>query len=268
MLPAICIGVGEPASSSRRRGSFGATLEREGQKVRRARRRRGWTQKQLAAKVGLAQPTISQIERGKGGTLSVETWQRLAIVLQLTLRIELGRDVREEPTDAGHLGIQELILRLGRGAGYGRTFELATRPADPARSTDVGLRDDVQRRMIRVECVNTFGDIGASVRSSDRKQADTQALAVAIGHGEPYSVHACWVVRATRRNREIIGRYPELFASRFPGSSAGWVRALTTGAAPPKEQGLVWSDVRATRLFEWRPRIPRDGRPRIGRREV
>jgi hypothetical protein len=88
----------------------------------------------------------------------------------------------------------------------------------------------------------------------EAKMAEAEALAVAIaGEGEPYRVAACWIVRDTKRNRQIIASYPEVFASTFTGSSAAWVRTLTTpGAAPPAELGLVCCDLRATRLFAWR----------------
>lgn len=230
---------------------------REGGKVRRARKRRGWTQAELGRRVGLSQSAISRLERGEGGSLSVETWHRVALVLDLPFSIDLGRDPIEEPTDAGHLAMQELVMRLGRTAGFRRTFELPSKPSDPARSTDVGLVNDTQRRLILIECVNTFGNVGASVRSSDRKRAESEAHAIALGHGRPYDVHVCWVVKATRRNRDLVARYPELFESRFPGSSRAWVRALEGGSAatpPPREIGLIWCDVRATRIFEWRPR--------------
>ncbi len=232
---------------------------REGSKLRRARKRRRWTQAQLGAKVGLSQSAISDLEIGDGGTLSLVAWQRVALVLDLPFRVEVGRDSLEEPADAGHLKIQELVLRLGRASGHARSFELPTKPTDPSRSIDVNLRDDVHRRLLRIECVNTFGDIGAAVRSSDRKGAEAEALAIAIGHDRPYTVHSCWVVRATRRNRELLARYPQIFATRFPGSSLGWVRAFPDGATAPSEQGLVWCDVAATRVFEWRPGH-RDGR--------
>lgn len=168
------------------------------------------------------------------------------------LELTIGRDALELPVDAGHLAIQELLLRLGRGAGYGRTFELPTKTTDPMRSTDVGLVDHSRRRLVRVECVNSFGNIGDAVRSSDRKQAEAEGLAISLGHGNPYSVHLCRVIRSTRRNREILARYPEIFASRFTGSSRGWVDALTSGSEPPAEPGLVWCDIGATRLFDWR----------------
>lgn len=223
-----------------------------GQKVRSARNRRGWTQKELGRRAGLGQQTVSQMERGEGGTLSVAAWKRVAMVLDHPLELRIGRDALELPLDAGHLAIQELILRLGRVAGYGRTFELPTRTTDPMRSTDVGLVDHERRRLVRVECVNSFGNIGDAVRSSDRKQREAEGLAISLGSGQPYSVHLCWVIRSTRRNRELLARYPEIFASRFTGSSRRWVEALTSGADPPSEPGLVWSDIAASRLFDWR----------------
>jgi len=232
---------------------LGPVLLREGAKVRQARTRRGWSQAELGRRVILAQPTISDLERGRGGKHSLETWQQLAIALALPFDLTLGRDALEEPIDAGHLALQELVLRVGKNAGYGRTFELPTKPSDPSYSTDVGLRDDAQRRLVQVECWNRFGNINASIRSSDRKRSDGEAMAIAIGNGQTYSVHQVWVVRATRRNRELLARYPEIFATRFTGSSRAWVAALVRGSPPPAAPGLVWANVGATRILEWRP---------------
>ncbi|MFI5042756.1 MAG: hypothetical protein ACHQNA_13080, partial [Acidimicrobiales bacterium] len=218
------------------------------------------------AKTALSQSAVSRIELGGGGVMSLDAWQRVGLALDRPLRIELSRDAREEPADAGHLAIQELVMRLGRGAGFQRTFELATRPANPTYSTDVGLRDDRARRLILVECWNTIGDVGAAVRSTNRKRAEAEGLAIVIGGarpaqsglqgpdepGGPYAVGTVWVVRATRRNRDLVARYPELFASRFTGSSRAWARALVTGSTPPSHLGLVWCDVGCTRLYAWR----------------
>jgi transcriptional regulator with XRE-family HTH domain len=198
-------------------------LARLGGDVRRSRRRRRQTQATLATGVGVVQSTISRIERGHGGSLSLDLWQRVFLALDRRLVVESPRDPRQEPKDAGHLRIQELVLRLGRAAGYLASFELPSRPIDPHRSTDVGLRDDVHGRLILVECWNTIGDIGAAARSTTRKLAETQDLAVAVGHGRTVTVTGCWVVRATARNRELIVRYPEVFGTRFPGSSLRWV---------------------------------------------
>jgi HTH-type transcriptional regulator/antitoxin HipB len=229
-------------------------LGRLGRELRASRTRRRITQAQLGARVGLSQSTISELERGEGGSLSLDTLQRVAGALGRNLGIDLGRDAAAEPADAGHLAIQELALRLGRAVGYEGTFELAgARPGSPY-STDVGLVSRKMGRLLLIECVNTFGDVGASVRSSDRKRQEALEYAIALGGERALDVHTCWIVRATRRNRDLVARYPELFSARFPGSSAGWVRALTLGERPPSAAGLVWCDITATRVFARRGR--------------
>jgi transcriptional regulator with XRE-family HTH domain len=237
-------------------------LARLGGDLKAARLRRRLTQTQLGQHAGLARSTVSDLERGRGGSHTLDTWQRLALAVDRPMRIDLRRDSREEPADAGRLAIQELVLRLGRRAGSRGTFELPTRPSDPSRSTDLGLRDDRARLLILVECWNTFSDLGAAIRSTNRKLAEAAELAIAIGDGRPHRVAGCWVVRDLERNRRLLASYPELFASRFPGSSALWVKALTgtsgSGSGsrpePPLELGLVWCDAQATRLFAWRRR--------------
>ena len=107
------------------------------------------------------------------------------------------------------------------------------------------------RRLVISECWNTFGDLGAATRSSERKVKDAEEQAVAIaGDGPPFEVGLCWIVRDTKANRALVARYEHIFEAKFPGSSAQWLRALTEPGAPlPKQPGLVWSDVNATRLI-------------------
>ncbi|MEK6721493.1 MAG: helix-turn-helix domain-containing protein [Chloroflexota bacterium] len=229
-------------------------LARLGGELRSSRRRRRLTQAQVGAVVGVVQSTISMMERGRGANLSVDVWQRALAVVDRRLMLDVTRDPAEGPADAAHLRIQELVLGIGRIAGYRGGFELATRPADPSRSADVGLRSDVQRRLLLVECWNTIGDLGAAVRSTNRKLAEAADLALVFGGDRPYLVASCWVVRATTRNRALVARYPEVFGARFPASSEHWVRSLSAGREPPSELGLVWCDVAATRIFAWRRR--------------
>jgi transcriptional regulator with XRE-family HTH domain len=227
-------------------------VRRMGSAIRSARKRRQITQSRLAEQVGISQSEVSRLELGGGRAVPIATWVAVADAVGLRSRFELARDWQEQPVDAGHLAIQELLLRLSRAIGSTGSFELQIRPNDPARSIDVLIRDDRRRRLIVAEAWNTFGDLGAGARSFDRKLAATRDIAVAIGGGRPYDVHGVWVVRATKRNRELVGRYPAVFAGPFPGSSTRWVRTLINGDPPPAEAGLVWSDVAATRLFPWR----------------
>lgn len=235
------------------------TVRRLGTDIRLARLRRRITQEDLAHAIGISRATQSRLELGRGQGVPVRIWLALGIELGLTPRFELQRDWREATRDAGHLALQDLILRLGRAAGYDGTFELASRSHEATRSIDVCLRSDRERRLVVAEAWNTIGDVGAGARSFQRKLAEAAQFAVAIGDGKPYDVHGVWVVRATARNRDLVARYPHVFRAAFPGSSTRWVAALTTGSAPPAEPGLIWSDPKATRLFAWRYSIRTPG---------
>jgi transcriptional regulator with XRE-family HTH domain len=230
-------------------------LARLGAEVRSSRRRRLLSQAELGAWAGISQSTVSQVERGDGRSLSLDVWQRIFTTLGRPLIVEAGRDSLDEPADAGHLAIQQLVLRLARANGIRAAFELPLPSAPGRHSVDVFVRDDRGRRLLVIECVNTLGDIGAAVRALGWKLTKAQELAATLP--EPsYKFHGCWVMRASRRNRELVRRYPEVFGSRFPGSSMRWMRALAEGFAPPAETGLVWSDIACTRLLEWRQRGP------------
>ena len=95
--------------------------------------------------------------------------------------------------------------------------------------------------VIIVECVNTLGDLGEAMRSSDYKVREAERQWPEVG--------LLWVVRDSRANRQLVGRYGRLIDSRFSGSSVEWVRALVVGGPMPGHPGLIWSDLKATRLF-------------------
>lgn len=229
---------------------------RLGGEIKAMRRRRKWTQTELGSRAELGRMVISRLERGDG-PLDLETLDRVGLALGVPLAVGFDRDLHDDATEAGHLSMQELVLRITRGAGFARQFEMPTRPNEPWRSSDIGLALEARHIAIDAECWNTFGDVGAAVRSSRRKLVELDQLAVARwGAG----VRAClvWIVRETARNRALINRYPEVFASLFTGSSRAWVETLTTGAEPPTEPGLVWCDTSTGRLHAWNRRQVRD----------
>ena len=122
-----------------------------GHEVAVGRRRIRMTQQGLAARVGISQSAVSRIERGDGRGTPLETWIALGIALGRPVAMSFSRplDQPRGPADAGHLQIQEHVLALARASGRHGTFELPTRPSDPNRSTDVGLRDDRHQALIQ-----------------------------------------------------------------------------------------------------------------------
>lgn len=233
-----------------------------GQSVRAGRERLGITQETLAARVEVDQSRISQIERGLGRGVPLELWVAIGVALGRSLAISFTRPLGEarEPADAGHLAMQERLLELARATGRTATFELPTRPADPRHSIDICVRDARHRVLLVEEAWNTFGDIGAAIRSTHRKAAEAADLAATIDDGPPYRVATVWIVRPSTANRALVGRYPQIFGSAFPGSSRAWAGALRTGTQPPTRPGLVSLDPTNGRIREWR-RPLRGGQP-------
>src|SRR4051794_30425556 len=226
-----------------------------GAEIRTSRRRRRMKQVTLAAKAGISQARLADIEGGRGGGAPLEVWLALAAALDRYLRFEFARDPQAELADAGHLAIQELVIMIAKAAEWEVQFEAPSRAWDSRRSIDVRLIDRRNRQIVIVECWNTFGDLGAAARSSNDKLRDAEQQAVAIaGDGEPFRVGLAWVVRDTKANRALVAKYSGAFETRLPGSSARWVEAIHKRRAIPTQAGLVWCDVNATRLAARRRR--------------
>jgi transcriptional regulator with XRE-family HTH domain len=230
----------------REAAAVAATL---GGQLRHARRARRMSQRALAARVGLSGARLSEIERGLGARAPLETWIAIGIALDRPLAVTLSRPLQPADADdaaAGHLRIQEHVLKLARATGRSGTFELPTRPLDPSRSADVGLRDAAHATRILVECWNTIGDLGAAVRATHRKLAEAAAT------WPDDRIASVWIVAATAANRALLARYPHVIESTFPGSSRAWASALEHGSGAPRDPGLVWFDPAAGRLTEHR----------------
>src|SRR5947208_1798658 len=126
-----------------------------GAEVRSSRLRRGMRQVNLAAKAGISQARLAEIEAGKGGGAPLEVWLAIAAALDRYLRFEFARDPLVELVDAGHLAIQELVIRVATAAGWEAQFEAPSPGYRSSRSVDVRLIDRKSRRIVIVECWNT-----------------------------------------------------------------------------------------------------------------
>lgn len=237
--PAVVIGIREAQA-------IAANLGRD---TRATRRRRRLRQIDLAQMAGLGQPEISHLERGHGARSSIETWIAIGIALRRPIAIGYSRDVADPALqDEGHLAAHEAVLRLAVGAGWRARVEPPSDPLRPSHASDLELtgRDG---RLVLVEIWNRLDDLGAAVRSSDRKAAD-----VARRRGGRDPVLTCWLLVDTAANHEIVRRYPAVLRARLGGSSRGWVAAVaTTGIAPRHAHiGVAWIDVRTGQLRELR----------------
>jgi transcriptional regulator with XRE-family HTH domain len=234
--------------------------KRLGVGLREARHAAGLRQRDVGERIGLSQPEISALERGRGTGASLRTWALAASAVdeQLAAFLE-GVPGADRPRDYQHLRRQQLVIDAARPGGWLARPELLIDPdAARSRSVDVALLRPQRREAAVVEVWDFFDDVGAAKRSLDGKIATverTLTTARDITAGEPYRVRGLWVVRGTQRNRRLAAEFSALFDAAFPGSATDWLRCLADPeSAMPHGDGLLWTDADGTRLLARRSR--------------
>ncbi len=251
------------ATADRRSDELAGRL---GRSLRDARKAVGLSQLAAADRAGLARSTWSGLEVARDGGVTMATLNRAAMAVRVDLRAYLeNASAASQPRDAIHLRHQELIIRTAATGGWNALAEAALdRDARTSRAADVLLERGTEYAI--AEVWDWFDDVGAALRDWDRRldALDRYAIArlnPAAGVGGPVrsggsaapvvlpKVGGCWVVRATRRNRELVSDHRHLFRARFAGSGHAWLESLTTSRSMPERAALLWVSVDGRRLF-------------------
>ena len=108
-------------------------LARLGEELRRSRLQRRLTQSGLAIRTGLAQTTISDIELGRGGGHTLDSWQRLVVPLGRTLTVSIVAIARRAPSTPVISGSRSWSFdpRVGRATRVASSCSRLGRPTPP-----------------------------------------------------------------------------------------------------------------------------------------
>ena len=245
-----------PRKSTRRRTTLAQRTGEErarylarriGIAIRDARRALGLRQVDVAVRAGITQPHVSRIERGLVPYAALATLAAVAaaVNVQLAAFIE-ARPAADLPRDVEHLRGQRLVITQGKGGAWvGQPEAIVTEDGAAPRSIDVLLARPDRRECAVVEIWTLLPDVGAAIRGLDGKVA-----AIVRRLGEDWLVAPLLVVRATRRNRELVREFAPLFAARYPAPSRSWLRAIgDPAAAMPRDGGFLWMTVSGDRLM-------------------
>lgn len=180
---------------------------RVGRVLRALRRRRGWTQTEVASRVGVSQQAISLIERGHAGALSGQTMRRIFAAL----------DARWEPVVSWRGGALDRLLdedhsrlvagtvaRLG-SVGWSVDVEVTYSSFGERGSIDVLAGRPAVRAVVAVEVKSDLTSVEATLRKMDEKARLVRRVLCLERYGfEPASVGSLLVLPATDTSRRRL----------------------------------------------------------------
>ncbi len=204
---------------------------RIGRSIRVVRIRRRIRQADLAALVGLSQPTISRIERGRIGGVTVDTLERVFEELGIRASVQMWWDGAELDRLLGgrHSAMHEAVARLFEGLpGWVTAPEVSFAIYRERGVIDILAWHAASRSLLVIELKTELVDVQETVGTLDRKRRLAAQIAAERGW-KPTTVSA-WLVIAEGRTQRASGRGASRDAAyRLPGRRADGPR-LAPGA--------------------------------------
>jgi transcriptional regulator with XRE-family HTH domain len=204
---------------------------RFGTVVRAVRQRRKWRQFDLAVKARVSQATISRLERGHPGSLSLETIRRVAAALDI--RVDLVARWRAGDLDrlvnARHSALHEVVA-----AAFKTRFPDWVMAPEASFSIfgERGVIDLLAwhpgcRALLVIELKTDIADVNELLGTFDRKLRLAAQVAEPRGW-HPLNVSGWVIVAPGRTNRARIARHGSILRAAFPTDGRGTGRWLRT----------------------------------------
>jgi transcriptional regulator with XRE-family HTH domain len=201
---------------------------RLGLTLRALRRRRGWTQADVARRARLSQSTVSRVERGEGAELTSRTLERVAEALEarLSVRVLYAGEAADRLLDAAHAAIVDDVVILLRGLGWDVATEVTFAFFGERGSVDVLALHRASGSLLVVEVKSAVPDLQSMQASLDTKVRLAGRIASQRG----------WVARTVSRllilpddstSRRRVAQHAATFAVTFPARTSAvrrWLR--------------------------------------------
>lgn len=208
--------------------------------VRALRRRMGWTQSVLGARIGASRQLISRIERGDLAAIPVGKLRKVAAELDATLSVQIrwrGEEL-DRLVDAVHAGLQQATSGLLISLGWLVRVEASFNHYGDRGRVDIIAIHPTLRTVLVIEIKSGLGDLQETLGRLDVKVRLGRRIADDLGWSDVSAVVPVLVIGDTRRARSVVARHDALF-QRFTirGRAAlAWLRR-PHGGAPT---GLLW----------------------------
>jgi transcriptional regulator with XRE-family HTH domain len=194
---------------------------RLGAAIRQVRIHRRWRQADLAGAAGLSRASISRIERGHVGSLSLSSLR--AVAAALDVRVDLramwrGGDL-DRLLNARHSRLHELVARRFAGLpGWITEPEVSFSIYGERGIVDIIAWHPVRKALLVIELKTDIADVNELVGTIDRKRRLADRIARDRGWDVPKGTAASvWVIIAAgRTNRRRVHAHEAMLRAAFP----------------------------------------------------
>lgn len=212
---------------------------RLGAALRALRRRRGLRQLDVARQAGLAQPTVSLVERGHLDRLSIRTLR--ALFAAVDARYEGGVVWRggglDRLLDERHAALAGAVVRRLHALGWDTDVEVTYAIGTERGSIDVLAWHEVAGLTLVVELKTELASLEETLRHLDAKVRVSPGIAIRRHGRRTHHTARMLVLLESGTNRGRVARQSSVLSAAFPmrGSAArSWLRQ------PEGPASLLW----------------------------
>jgi transcriptional regulator with XRE-family HTH domain len=201
---------------------------RFGLALRALRRRRNWTQQQLADRAGVSRSAVHRVERGDADSFTGRVIRTIAVALgaRFEQRLLWQGEALDRLLDADHAAIVERVIRWLRSEGWDALAEVTFAVNGERGSIDVFAFHPETGTLLVVEVKSVVPDMQGLLAGVDRKAR----LAPAIARERGWRVQAIGrlvVLPDDTTSRRRVGSHRATLDSALPARTAAvrsWVR--------------------------------------------
>lgn len=193
--------------------------QRIGAALRSVRRRKGWSQEELARKARVSQPRVSRIERGHIGSMRLDDVRRVAAALDI--RIDLYARWRAGDLDrllnARHSELHELVARwfADELPEWVLAPEVSFSIYGERGVIDILAWHERSGSLLVIELKTTIADVNELLGTMDRKKRLATQVAGERGW-QPKAVSTWLIVADTRTNRRRLDAHMAVIRNAMP----------------------------------------------------
>jgi transcriptional regulator with XRE-family HTH domain len=190
---------------------------RLGHDVRLLRRRRGWSQRRLAAEATVSRWTIARIEGGRADRLRLDVLGAIVATLggYLSVRILYQGEALDRLRDRRHASLVDALVRRLRSDGWDVATEVSFNHYGERGSIDILAFHPATRALLVIEVKTVVPDVGGMLATLDRKVR----LAAGIARDRGWAagtVSKLLVLPEESTARRRIDEHRATFSTAFP----------------------------------------------------